>query len=102
MDNVQYRELIADICIMCMCTEEQAAYIVTLCTRLNADPRKFAEQLPQLTGKVTPSATEVIAEMERIAVKNGIHTGGVSMPTGYVNRAERRRKKRNGAVKTKL
>lgn len=94
MNNIQYKELITDIRVTCMCTEEQAKYIVTLCTRLNADPRKFLTQLSRLTGKVTPSATDVIAEMEKVAAKNGIQTGGISMPTGYENRAARRRNKK--------
>lgn len=75
MDNKQYNYLIADIRTMCHCTEAQAKYIVTLCTRLNADTRKFVERLPRLTGKVKPSADEVIAEMEKVAVKNGVQTG---------------------------
>lgn len=94
MDNKQYKYLIADIRTMCHCTEAQAKYIVTLCTRLNADTRKFVEQLPRLMGKVKPSADEVIAEMEKVAVKNGVQTGGLSMPTNYENRATRRRNKR--------
>lgn len=94
MDNKQYRELIADVRTTCLCTEEQAKYIITLCTRLNADVYEFIQQLPRLMGKVTPSAEEVIAEMEKVATKNGVALGGVSMPKGYANRTERRKKRR--------
>lgn len=94
MNKRQYEYLIADIQTVCRCTEAQAKYIVTLCTRLNADTRKFVEQLPRLMGKAKPSADEVIAEMEKVAVKNGVQTGGLSMPTNYENRATRRRNKR--------
>lgn len=94
MDNKQYKHLVADIRTMCHCTEVQAKYIVTLCTRLNADARKFVEQLPRLMGTAKPSVDEIIAEMEKVAVKNGVQTGGLSMPTDYENRAVRRRNKR--------
>ncbi len=96
MDNREYSQLIADIRCTCLCDEDKAKYIITLCTRLNADVREFIKRLPELTGKVTPSADDVIAEMENVATKNGITLGGVSMPQGYENREARRRAKRKG------
>ena len=94
MDNKQYASLIADVRLTCTCTEDEAKYILTLCTRLNADPYEFIKKLPGLVGKATPSAAEVIAEMENVAKQHGVAVGGVTMPQGYENRAERRRTKR--------
>lgn len=94
MDKNQYDDLVADVRLTCTCTEDEAQYIITLCTRLNADPYEFINKLPGLMGKATPSADEVIAEMESIAKKHGVTIGGVTMPPGYENRAARRRAKR--------
>lgn len=94
MNSKQYDDLIADVRLTCVCNEDEAKYIVTLCTRLKADPYEFIKKLPGLVGKVQPSAAEVIAEMENIAKNHGVAVGGVTMPQGYENRAARRRAKR--------
>lgn len=95
MDNREYNRLILTIQDTCStCTTDQAKYIITLCTRLNADVNEFIKQLPRLTGNLTPDAATVIEEMEKVATKHGVPLGGVSMPKGYANRAERRKNKR--------
>lgn len=95
MDNKEYNRLILTIQDTCSsCTMDQTKYIITLCTRLNADVNEFIKQLPRLTGKVVPDAATVIKEMEAVATKHGVTLGGVSMPKGYANRAERRRQRR--------
>ncbi len=98
MNSKQYDDLVADVRLTCTCTEDEAKYIITLCTRLKADPYEFIKKLPGLVGKVTLSADEVINEMESIAKTHGVTVGGVTMPKGYENRAARRRAKRKGCV----
>ena len=95
MTNNEYRKLITDTRLTCLCTEEEAKRIVSMCTRLNADPVKFIAELPRLMGTVNPKAEDVIKEMERIAAEHDVRVDdSVILPAGFVNRAERRRRQK--------
>lgn len=90
LDHLKY-----EVQVVLNCPDEQAAEIVTLVTGLGGKVQDFVKRLPELVGDPQPNAADVIKELQDIRDKKGASRYAVCFPQGYVNRAERRKAKRN-------
>lgn len=93
--NPYYDYLIHEVMVVCNCDWDKGAAVVAYVNNLEGDPVEFIHRLPNLVNKPVPDVDELLETLERIRADEGKPRAMVCFPSGYQNRAARRRAEKN-------
>lgn len=94
MDNEYMEHAAYEVQVVLNCSKEDALRVVSWVNCLGGDPVDFIHRLPTIVGKAQPDLQASLNGLREVAARNKVKLEDVCFPTGYENRAARRKNKK--------